>query len=730
MVHTATLLRHTPLPIALLDRELNIQACSEHWQNAFGTDPCKGGLPLSEAIAELPEEIWIDLQYCLEGVENRADSGRFTSPEGKVDWYEWKINSWSSDRGELEGLILILEKVTDRYRKTQLLEKSQEVARIGGWKVNLLENTIYWSTVTREIHEVPEDFEPDLKTGIDFYKEGYSRDTITRVVKEAIASGTPWDEELQIVTAKGREVWVRAKGETEMVNGRCVRIIGTFQDIDQRKRAELEYKMASERLAIATGTAGIGIWEFDPIGNDLFWDSNMYTLYGIDATQFNGVYDAWESCVHPEDKDRTASEVAEAIWGNGDFDTVFRIIWGNGEIRWIKASATVIRDESGQPVKMIGVNEDITELRNTRLQLIQSEESLNGAFEYSRIGMALVGLDGKFKKVNRSLCQSLGYTEEQLLRTDFQSITHPEDLKKDLSLLNEVLRGERETYQIEKRYFHKDGSLVFIFLTVTAVKNIDGQLSHFISQIVDMTSRMEAENKLKSLYDLTAKQNESLLNFAHIVSHNLRSHATNLSMITDFLLTDKIGDAEREKALGMLGKAAAGLNETIEHLNEVVLVKATMNNKLRTLNLSDLLKKVLFDLEAIIRENHTRIEVGLPDNLKVSGVAAYVESILLNMITNAIKYRHPDRENRIRIQAKEQGEFVEICFSDNGQGIDLERHGAKLFGMYKTFHKHKDAKGIGLFITKNQLESMGGSIRVESQVGKGTSFIVQFVKPN
>ena len=132
------------------------------------------------------------------------------------------------------------------------------------------------------------------------------------------------------------------------------------------------------------------------------------------------------------------------------------------------------------------------------------------------------------------------------MKQTFQDITHPEDLDKDLALLKEVIQGKRATYQIEKRYFHKAGHIVYAILTVTAVKDINGRLSHFISQVMDISSRIEAEKRLTTLIEVTKEQNSNLLNFAHIVSHNLRSHAGNLSMLTNFLVKEEEEDEKEE----------------------------------------------------------------------------------------------------------------------------------------------------------------------------------------
>ncbi|MGB3151176.1 MAG: PAS domain-containing protein, partial [Maribacter sp.] len=863
----------------------------------------------------------------------------------------------------------------------ELLLKAEKVARIGGWEVDMLRNEVYWSSATRSIHEVPKNYIPNLEEGIKFYKEGEHRDRITQLVTLSMTNGKPWDTELIIVTAKGNEVWVRTKGEVEIVNGKCIRIFGTFQDIHEKKKAEIRYQEIADRLKIATQNANIGIWEYDILKNTLIWDDNMYNLYGSRKEDFSGDYEAWEAGVHPEDKERGAKEIALAISGKKEFDTEFRVLWPDGTVRNIKAIGNTERNSAGEAIKMTGVNWDITELIHTRLKLERHEESFSKTFKSSTTGMALVSPDGNWIQVNQGLCKSLGYTETELLALTFQEITHPDDLDKDLELLQEVLDNHRDSYQLEKRYFHKDGQTVYSILTVTAVKDIDNNISHFISQIVDitprkqaeikfqeiaerlnvatrvanigiwdyqieenqvicndnmykmygipkdsdnlleewlkrihpedfsevqenlqttvalgkpfntkfrgvkpngdiihliafgeaqynsdgqiikviganwditellhtklklernkesfletfensaigmalvgpdnkwikvnkslssslgysqkelmnltiqhithpddlnksmdlieksyngeqdsfqiekryfhkkghiiqalltvtivrdvygevshsiaqildLTDRIEAEKRLNTLVNVTKEQNDSLLNFAHIVSHNLRSHSSNMSMLTKFL-ADEENDKERKKLHIMLINASNSLSETIEHLNKVVQAKTGALEQMQSVSLLNTFEKIEKSIRGLISEQNAASIINIDKSHFVNVVPAYLESILLNLYTNALKYRSPARTPVVEISSSIDKDDVIIAFKDNGQGIDLERHKDKIFGMYKTFHRNKDAKGIGLFITKNQIEAMNGTIAVESEVDKGSTFYIKLIK--
>lgn len=718
-----------PTSISILDKKLRFISHSKPWLKEFGiTDKNIIGKLYYNVHPETPLTLKNVHQECLLGKTSVNKGTKFISEDGKVQWLAWKISPWKKEDGTVGGLIVVQDDITQKKRKEELLQKAEKVAKTGGWEFDLITNELYWTDTTKEIHEVPTSFKADLERALNFYKSGEHRENITKLVSEALINGSSWDTDLIIITHKGRERWVRTKGEAEFHKGKCVRIFGTFQDIDEKKKAELRYQETAERLKIATKAAKIGIWELDLAENTLLWDDIMFSLYGVSKENFPLSYDAWSRTLHPNDLEGTEIQVTEAIAGEKDFNSEFRIIWPNGSTHNLMGMGKTIKDFNGKPIKMIGANWDITELKTTQLELIRSKESFVWAFENSTVGMALIGMDGKWIQVNNSICKSLGYTKKELLQLTFQDVTHPDDLESDLRLLNELVSGKRDSYQIEKRYFHKKGNIVYVVLTVTGVKNIEGELSHFISQIVDISSRIEAEKKMTKLVDVTGKQNTSLLNFAHIVSHNLRSHSSNLLMLTQFLADEK-EEGEKHKLVTMLNAASESLNETVLHLNEVVQVKVDVLSKFKKVNLYNTIRNVKKNLSILLQDKKTQCIIEVPKNITIEGIPAYIDSIFLNLFTNGIKYSAPDRTPVLTIKAVEKNDnTVKVTFSDNGLGIDLKRHGKKIFGMYKTFHRNKDAKGIGLFITKNQIEAMNGKIEVDSVVNVGTTFTLFFDK--
>lgn len=175
-----------------------------------------------------------------------------------------------------------------------------------------------------------------------------------------------------------------------------------------------------------------------------------------------------------------------------------------------------------------------------------------------------------------------------------------------------------------------------------------------------------------------------------------------------------------------LATASDRLNETIQDLNNIVDAQYNTNLEFKPLNLFNNLQNVKDILSSEIMIHNVEFIESIPENLEIEYNPAYLESILLNLISNAIKYSHPDRKPKVEISANKNGEETILRISDNGVGVDLDKHGNDLFGMYKTFHSNKNSKGIGLYITKNQIESLGGRIEIESEPGKGSRFTVYF----
>jgi K+-sensing histidine kinase KdpD len=241
--------------------------------------------------------------------------------------------------------------------------------------------------------------------------------------------------------------------------------------------------------------------------------------------------------------------------------------------------------------------------------------------------------------------------------------------------------------------------------------------------LLEQSRHRETEREIEKLYAVSKKLNEKLLDFTYIISHNIRSNTSNMSMIMD-LIDDTKDEPEKLEYFKLLRESNDKLSETIHYLNETINIQLGSKESKVRLNLKSEIEKTLLGVNGIIKKENTSIRINVPDDMEIRTIPSYFESIMFNLITNAIKYKSPGRNPEIEITAKKTNSKTEIVVMDNGCGIDLVKNRNKIFGMYKTFHGNDDAVGLGLFMSKNHIEALGGSIAVESEPGKGSIFKV------
>ncbi|SEB11796.1 PAS domain S-box protein [Pedobacter hartonius] len=238
--------------------------------------------PYMDMVHLLDKENTItELQNIINGSPTYYIENRYLTKSGKVRWLAWTTTG-ASEQGTL---YCSAKDITDKKEMEALLHKATTLARIGGWEIDLIKETVYWSAMTKEIHEVPEDFEPDLETGVNFYKEGESRILISRHASEAITKGISWDLELQLVTARGKTKWVRVIGEPEFAADKCIRIVGSFQDIDALKKAEIAAKETLEERNTILESIGDAFFAVDKNWTFTYWNSSAEQVLGKSKEQ-------------------------------------------------------------------------------------------------------------------------------------------------------------------------------------------------------------------------------------------------------------------------------------------------------------------------------------------------------------------------------------------------------------------------------------------------------------
>ena len=357
-------------------------------------------------------------------------------------------------------------------------------------------------------------------------------------------------------------------------------------------------------------------------------------------------------------------------------------------------------------------------------KIIKNEAEFKAIFDQAPLGIVkLDSITGKFLTINKAYCKIVGYSVEELLKTNFQSITHQEDLQEDLDNMELLRNGVIDNFSMEKRYIHKSGKIVWVNLIVAVLWRESNKVMNHIGIVEDITDKKRAEEELKQSFELVSEQNKRLLNFSYIVSHNLRSHTSNIELISSLMEGIK-SQEEQAEMVHLLQKVSKSLDDTMRNLNEVVNIRTNFNITIERLNLNDYIEKSVAVLDKQIRDKKVEIQNLVPKHIFIDYNVAYLESILYNFISNAIRYSNPKKQPLIVLQFDEEKKALSI--TDNGIGIDLKRNGENLFGMYKTFNNNPDAKGIGLFISKNQIDAMGGRIETKSEIDQGTTFTIYF----
>jgi PAS domain S-box-containing protein len=432
--------------------------------------------------------------------------------------------------------------------------------------------------------------------------------------------------------------------------------------------------------------------------------------------------------IFPQDRDMFFQSLVKARKEIKPWEIEFRAVLPKKGMRWFKISAKTesIPDEC---VSFCGHVSDITNLKDKEEKLRISEERFQFALEASTAGIWDWDM-----VTNNVFYSSLSLKILELDSADifddperWDKIVHPDDLPKYYSDIHEHFDNKIPYYENYHRVMTSSGNYKWILDRGKVIKRDEnGKPLRVIGTHTDVSLQKEKELELLKTMKLYSDQNSRLLNFSHIVSHNLNTQAGNIKSILDFIDADVDKQTINEMLLH-LRTVSNDLNDTISNLTQIVKTQSNINIAVAPLKLYEYIEKTISTIKRYDKQTNVSIINNVPKYLKINFNPAYLESVLLNFTTNAIKYAHPDRDPVIVFDFGIEPEgYKSLKITDNGLGIDLAVYGDLLFGMYKTFHKHEEARGIGLYITRNQIEAMKGSVFVESEVGAGTSFKIVF----
>jgi len=322
-------------------------------------------------------------------------------------------------------------------------------------------------------------------------EEGWSPEA---VVADPDATAAGLDRETRLRRGDGTEA-AALIGATLVRNPRNEPVYYVFQLFDvTARRAEAARLVANEaKLAEAQQIARLGSWEWDLVNDHVVWSDELYRIYGVRGDRSAGSYGSYLDKVHADDRARVARVMETAVAERRGWSLDYRIVRPDGEVRMVHGRGEVVLDEQGRPAVVRGTAQDVTESRRVEDALRAAEQLFRRAFDDAPIGMALIDLEGRWLRLNRSLSQMLGRTEQDLRALRLDEITHADDRRVDRALVQELLAGRRRSYAIEKRFVHADGHVIHTLVHVSLMHGDGERPLYFLSQMVDVTERRRAE---------------------------------------------------------------------------------------------------------------------------------------------------------------------------------------------------------------------------------------------
>jgi PAS domain S-box-containing protein len=662
------------------------------------------------------------LDHLCQGQNFMHFFNRLISKSGDSVWLDW--NSTVVVKEEL--IYSVAKDITEERELQSLLDSANKMARIGFWEVDVASGIQYWSPVTKEIHEVSEDFVADIERAIAFYAPE-SKPIITESFNKCIETGEPYDHELQIITAKERKIWVRTQGQAEFRDGVCVRVYGSFQDISDLKNAQMDLKEALHEKDQILESIGDGFFSLDNDWIVTYWNPAAERLLQKPKDQAIG-----RNIRNVLSKDIAAGSLRnfkEAIDKNSPL--VYEEFFSELGI-WFEISVFP------SPIGVSVYFKDIS-LRKTTEELIrQSNERFEKVAEatHEAIWDWQIGKDRGywgpgFKTLFGHEPDPTGNTYE-----DWALLVHGEDFE-NLDLQVKTALGDKAIYNFQNEYRFKrsDGSHAFVVDRAVIMRDKSGVPTKVVGAIQDITDQKMYESSLKSLNEMLeararelANSNAELEQFAYVASHDLQEP---LRMVSSFLnqLELKYGDQLDDRAKKYIHFAVDGarrMRQIILDLLEFSRV-GRIEEEPEIIDLNQLVAEVCTLQSKRLKEKNA--EVNFSDLPEIQGFRTPMIQVFQNLISNAVKYSKESLAPEVNITSRESAAFWEFSVQDNGIGMDAD-HFDKIFVIFQRLHtKDKfSGSGIGLAIVKKIIENLGGKIWVESELGKGTTFFFTLKK--
>lgn len=494
----------------------------------------------------------------------------------------------------------------------------------------------------------------------------------------------------------------------------------TAIDISERKKSEELLIKSEARFKSLTENATDIISMYDENFKTIYRSDSAYALTGRSLEEVD-TNNSILQYLHPDDYTRLQPTIKLLLATRGiKIKERFRWRHIDGHYVWLEGTLTnLLHDEN---IRAIVTNlHDITE----DIKLRDNQNLLAAIVESTDDAVISCSLDGKITSWNKSAENLLGFSEKEVLGDEFKLFI-PTNLVLYESGLIEKTRNGSYFNQIQSKRLKKNGEVIDVSITMSPIRNEKNQITGVSKIIRDVTNLNRTKKELGVLIKELTNNNKELKQFSYIISHNLRAPLTNLMGIIKMVDLNSITDLKTKKLIEAFITSTKTLNDTIEDLIKIIIVKENSDHEVAALQLEKHLQRVIDSIRSTLQLSQIEIEFNFDEINIVHFNAAYLESIFLNLITNAIKYCQPGKTPHIKITSRIKNNAVQLIFTDNGLGMDWNKVKDKIFGLYQKFHRHPDSRGIGLYLIHSQITSLGGTIEVETEPNKGTTFFINF----
>ena len=499
----------------------------------------------------------------------------------------------------------------------------------------------------------------------------------------------------------------------------------TFEKL---KKTNTEIKESNEKYNIVAKATSDTIWDWKIQDNSISWNKGIESVFGYSAEEVGKNSDWWFDKIHPEDSIKMSIKLYSFIEQKTEnWQDQYRFRCADNTYKYVLDRGFLLKDDSGKAIRMIGAIQDITKQKEEeqRLKLLET------VITQSRDSIIITEPDSdnltvpKIIYTNPAFTNMSGYESDEILGKTPEIFKGPNSDELEYSKLINAIKDKKECL-IETISYKKSREEYWVRFSMIPIYNSENKVSHWISIQRDVTEEKNQEKEKEQLIRELTQNNKDLKQFSYITSHNLRAPLSNLIGLLNLIEDTPNDNQELKELIGGFSKSTHLLNDTINDLAKVMIIKDNPSILKEEILVKGIFENVFCQLNSQIELYKPIIKLDFEKATTLYVNKAYIESILMNLLTNSIKYKSENRKLKISIATSQINDTVVLTFKDNGIGIDLERNYDKVFGLYQRFHNYPDSKGLGLYLVKSQVETMGGIIDIESEVNKGTIFTLIF----